>query len=382
MAPNLDTNIHGTLGVLFLGGTAAAALSGIVGLLTYLFFRLYPDDPYKIKAMVRLKTVLWKCYVAGSYYHKYRDATAGDLAMTYRLDSQAAGYRPHMLDLFLELAKPHTSLRRSTDGRFHPYHHGFDHSFHVSVKLHRALLAPPSNAAQIFMASFRVCLGINSTIRCILLKSWEEFIRKFTWSVTTAYSISACIDILISCSLCYFLRQQRGRTGIAAASQLLDTITVYTLNSGTLTCVVAIMSFISWFAFKGTLIFLGTHLLIGKLYTNAFLATLIMRRFLRERYSRTINTAIRGRALQSPRTFEFSVPLTPETDSDFVLTPPNSARLPPRGAKSGTGHPLEVKVDQFVHFDTVPYQYDPHSATFATDRAIANTIDLEGRSPL
>ncbi|KAA1470146.1 hypothetical protein DENSPDRAFT_835873 [Dentipellis sp. KUC8613] len=357
MAPALDTNIHGTLGVLLLGGTAAAALSGIVGLLTYLFFRLYPEDPYKIKALVIwlwLLDAVHTCLICSSNWR--------GLILHYG-DPRMADFIPTTTALTILF----TCLSSYTV-------HCFYTRMLYRLSGNRLYLAAPL----IFMASFRVCLGINSTIRCILLKSWEEFIRKFTWSVTTAYSVSACIDILISCSLCYFLRQQRGRTGIAAASQLLDTITVYTLNSGTLTCVVAIMSFISWFAFKGTLIFLGTHLLIGKLYTNAFLATLIMRRFLRERYSRTINTAIRGRPVQSPRTFEFSIPLTPETDSDFVLTPPNSARLPPRGAKSG----LEVKVDQFVHFDSVPYQYDPHSETVVTDRAVANTIDLEGRSPL
>ncbi|TFY83908.1 hypothetical protein EWM64_g101 [Hericium alpestre] len=247
---------------------------------------------------------------------------------------------------------------------------------------------------------------VDSTTHCIILKSWETFIHRFEWSITTAYCISASIDILISTSLSYFLRKQKRRTDIAAASQLLDTITTYTINSGALTCLFALMSLIShillrkWFAFRGTLVFLGTHFLIGKLYTCAVLTTyasdlrysfipfsqllyrLLMRRFLRERYSKTLSTGLRVRAPKSPHNYEFSTPMMPDSaaDSEFVLTPPNSARLMPHKSSKGSFEPLKIKMD--VDHVTISYDqsaYEP-TETVLTNRAVTDTVDIEARS--
>lgn len=191
-------------------------------------------------------------------------------------------------------------------------------------------------APLMLMATLRLALGFNSTIRTIELNSWHLFITRYVWSITSAYSLSAAIDIYLSITLTYFLRVHRKRIGMLGTNKILDKIMLNTLNNGVITCTAALMSLISWFAFRGTLIFLGTHFLIGKFYTISVISTLVMRRFLREKYNR--HTFVSGaNRLQygpsSPRAFEYTVASsadavqTPDSARTFVITAPPKASV-------------------------------------------------------
>ncbi|EIM84681.1 uncharacterized protein STEHIDRAFT_122681 [Stereum hirsutum FP-91666 SS1] len=288
---------------------AATALSGVSAILTFLYFRLYSDDPWHRKAMV-----LWLWALDATHTCLISASNWRNLIL-YFGDEDVVDYIPTTTSLTI-LFTCFSSLTA--------------HIFYASMlwRLGRRL---PSKRAWlpvplVLLALLRFSLGINSTIRTLQLKSWTHFIHRYSWSMNTSYSASAAIDIYISTMLCLLLQHEKSSTNLSAAKGILDKITLYTVNNGLITCTVALMSLISWFAFRGTLVFLGTHFLIGKLYTCGVLSTLVMRRFLREEYySNTILSA--SRSPISPRSVQFTSPRSPRTPgSDVLLTPPNSAR--------------------------------------------------------
>ncbi|KAI0931040.1 hypothetical protein AcV5_005388 [Taiwanofungus camphoratus] len=64
---------------------------------------------------------------------------------------------------------------------------------------------------------------------------------------------------------------------------IIDSITLYTVENGSLTCVTTIVSLVCWLTMSHNLIFLGLHFAISKLYANSFLATLNARKALMTR---------------------------------------------------------------------------------------------------
>ncbi|KAK7682503.1 hypothetical protein QCA50_014303 [Cerrena zonata] len=64
---------------------------------------------------------------------------------------------------------------------------------------------------------------------------------------------------------------------------IIDSITLYTVENGLLTCLTTVISLICWLMMPHNLIFLGLHFVISKLYSNTFLATLNARNGLRGR---------------------------------------------------------------------------------------------------
>ncbi|KAK7686484.1 hypothetical protein QCA50_010081 [Cerrena zonata] len=94
-------------------------------------------------------------------------------------------------------------------------------------------------------------------------------------------STAAIVDILITVAMCWYLH--KSRTGFTGMDSIVDSITMYTIENGLLTCVTTVLSLLFWIAMPHNLIFLGLHLAISKLYANALLATLNARKILRGR---------------------------------------------------------------------------------------------------
>ncbi|KAI0930662.1 hypothetical protein AcV5_007320 [Taiwanofungus camphoratus] len=85
---------------------------------------------------------------------------------------------------------------------------------------------------------------------------------------------------MITTGLCIYLRKSR-RCGSGRLHHILDSVTLYTIENGLVTCVVTIISLVFWLAKPHALIYLGLHFVINKLYANCFLASMNARKLLR-----------------------------------------------------------------------------------------------------
>ncbi|KZT22675.1 hypothetical protein NEOLEDRAFT_637367 [Neolentinus lepideus HHB14362 ss-1] len=131
------------------------------------------------------------------------------------------------------------------------------------------------------LAFLRLVSATATTALMIKYKTFTSFRESYQWVFTLGLVTSVVVDVLITVFLCYYLRASR--TGFSSMDYVIDTIMLYTINNGSLTCISTIVSLICWLAMPYNLVYLGFHFAISKLYANSFLATLNTRDTLRER---------------------------------------------------------------------------------------------------
>ncbi|KAE9396729.1 hypothetical protein BT96DRAFT_1021236 [Gymnopus androsaceus JB14] len=93
-------------------------------------------------------------------------------------------------------------------------------------------------------------------------------------------ALGASCDILIAVAMVYYLQQSR--TSIKRTNHMLRSITIFTVTTGIVSSVCAIMVLSMAGAFPGTNIELTFYFMLTRLYANSFLATLNVRDHLRE----------------------------------------------------------------------------------------------------
>jgi len=162
------------------------------------------------------------------------------------------------------------------------------------------------------LALCRVGFAMVTTSKLIRLKSFTLFTHTYSWVFTLGLSLAVSVDILIASSLCYFLN--KSRTGFSSMDSVINSITLYTVETGLLTCIVTILSLVCWISMPDNLIFLGLHFAISKMYANALLATLNAR------------TRLRGRShsASDPRDMGFRFPDRSHANRFSLWTNPRS----------------------------------------------------------
>ncbi|KAI0762404.1 hypothetical protein C8Q74DRAFT_149267 [Fomes fomentarius] len=167
-----------------------------------------------------------------------------------------------------------------------------------------------------------------STAEMIRLESFSQFVERFNYVFTLGLSASAGLDVLITVILCYYLRQRR--SGLAKMDRIIDTLTLYTVENGMLTCITTTVSLICWVRMPHNLIFLGLHLAISKLYATSFMASLNARKSLTHRSEGT------GQGDDYPMPVVFPTVYSPGS---------HVAPWSPHGRSISPVKPLQVNID-------------------------------------
>jgi len=100
--------------------------------------------------------------------------------------------------------------------------------------------------------------------------------------VTALFSIGAGSDVIIALFLCFYLRRQNINSTFTRTHSIISILIRYTVTTGLATSALAVACLITYFALPGSFVFIAMHLSLGRMYTNALLATLNSRRTLRE----------------------------------------------------------------------------------------------------
>ncbi|KAJ3516736.1 hypothetical protein NMY22_g14134 [Coprinellus aureogranulatus] len=263
-AAETSVDIGKTYGALLFGAGIAFSLSGVVATQCIVYFKQYPGDSNTKKAMVLASWILDGLHTSFLMYtiHEYFISSFGDLT---RID-----YIPWALAISVVITALQTLL----------VHCFFAHKIFRSSGGNWLITCPI-----VLLAIARLCSACITTVNMIRLQQFHALLETFPRTMfTTGLSLTAAVDILITFWLCYFLAQFRA--GISPMStmmiRMVDTLTLYTLENGALTCFAAIASLVCWLTMPHNLIFMGLHFVISKLYANSFLASLNMRHQLRQ----------------------------------------------------------------------------------------------------
>ncbi|KAK7038632.1 hypothetical protein R3P38DRAFT_2906789 [Favolaschia claudopus] len=291
----MAVNVTTTLGPLLIGGSVGLILSGILAVQCIIFFKLYPNEMWTRRATV---LIIW---VMDLMHSSLVITSLFDYFINHFGDTTRINYIPSSIALTVVTTAITTMI----------VHWYFAHKIYHSSGKNWWITAPI-----VLLAFLRLFAATVSCGEMIHLHRYDAFTEHYPgWVFTTGLSLSASVDIIITGWLCYFLQKMRRRTSDSPMTRVVNTLTIYTLENGFLTCVTTTASLIAWLTMPYNLVFLGLHFAIGKLYANSLLISLNTRRGLREmRWNSNSNKAMSSgweQGLQPVLTGDdFTVPYT------------------------------------------------------------------------
>ncbi|KAI0714566.1 hypothetical protein C8Q76DRAFT_727190 [Earliella scabrosa] len=257
---DLHKQLAESMGAVLIGSLIALFLSGAVWMQVFLYWQLYPKDALRIKIMVMFVWLL-------DTLHSVMTITAN---WQYLIDDFGKWETIDHIEWSIAVS---VALTASITFFVHCF---FIHRIYSLSRGNWYITIP-----LVLLALVRLIAASISTSEMIDLESYEGFVTGYDFVFTIGLSTAASLDIFITAGLCYFLR--RGRSGLGSMDKIIDSITLYTVENGMLTCVTTVVSLICWLTMPTNLIFLGLHFAISKLYANSFLATLNARKSLLNR---------------------------------------------------------------------------------------------------
>ncbi|KAI0628325.1 hypothetical protein C8Q77DRAFT_1149679 [Trametes polyzona] len=106
--------------------------------------------------------------------------------------------------------------------------------------------------------------------------------KRLSWLISVSYGLAGITDFILAGSLIFVLHLSR--TGTRRADSLLDTLIIYTINTGVLTSICSMLAFVFALILPGNLIYAGISIVGTKLYANSVLAVLNSRRAIGEHF--------------------------------------------------------------------------------------------------
>ncbi|KAJ7164336.1 hypothetical protein C8R46DRAFT_1099317 [Mycena filopes] len=254
-----------TYGPILIGGAVALMLSGIVAVQCIIFFKLYPDEGGLRRAMVG---TVWTLDLAQSSFIL---ASLVHYFITNFGDVTALALIPWSIALTILLTAMQTCVV---------------HLFYAQKIYHSSGKNWFITGPIICLACARLLAAVVATIEMLHLGHWDAFAKPYPrFLFTTGLSLSAGTDFIITVCLCFYLRRIRKLSASSVMKGVLDTLTLYTLENGLLTCLTTVAALVFWLHVPQSTVSLSLHFVIGKLYPNSLLVLLNTRKELREMHS-------------------------------------------------------------------------------------------------
>ncbi|KAI0736374.1 hypothetical protein C8Q72DRAFT_252161 [Fomitopsis betulina] len=286
MATVTYSTLKTSLGSLILGSLAATTLSGIVLMQGIIYFRTFKSDDKAVKLIVLSILILDLLHTAMLWTADYMYFVKGfgnmnitnHVFWSVGVSIALTAITTVIVHLFFIYR-----LFRFSKGKYF-----------ICVPMAIIALCRVGSA----------CATAGELIR---LESFHAFYQHYRWLFTLGLTISTALDIMITSGLCFFLRRSRstGNGNSGRLDQVLDSMTLYTIETGLVTCIATAVSLIFWLAKPHALVYLGLHFAISKcgshfhstftrslnprvhntVYANSFLASMNARKLLRDKHA-------------------------------------------------------------------------------------------------
>ncbi|KAJ7491263.1 hypothetical protein FB451DRAFT_1515103 [Mycena latifolia] len=253
----MSSDVRSTIGAAFAGCMTAVGLSAVLGFQTFLYFRIFPSDAFRYKALVAWIWLL--------------DATHTILICTavwqYAIENFANPDIVRKIFPALAITVAMTAIITLSVNVFYGWR------IHKMSKQNWWLTGPIA-----FLCVARVALAFTTTSEI----SFPEFAARFKILFTSGLAVSAVTDVIVSAARYYYLRNLK--QGYSMTQEVVDAVVVFTINDGCLTCAVVITSIACWLRMPNNFVYLGIYFTIAKFYANSVLATLNLRNWYRHRH--------------------------------------------------------------------------------------------------
>jgi len=246
-----------TYGAMLIGLLFATFFQGVLTVQAYIYYESFPNDTRRMKLLVAgvwLLDVLHLVLISDAAYH-YLVSEWGNFP--------ALAYSTQELDLHLVIVGLATIVCQS-------------------FFLQRIWVFSGKNVwiTGSLTAGCLTTLGLDVSMSIQISKvPLVSSFGNFTNEVIAVFSIGAGVDLAMALILAYYLR--RGKSGFEKTNTLVSRVIQYTVATGLATSLLALACLIAYLARPNTFIFIAMHFSLGRMYTNALLATLNSRRSLR-----------------------------------------------------------------------------------------------------
>ncbi|KAH8831864.1 hypothetical protein DL96DRAFT_849957 [Flagelloscypha sp. PMI_526] len=255
-----DLNIETTYGSIMSGSLFAFGLSGVLTTQVAVYWKLYGDKEELLYRRI-LVIFVWLLDCAHSALIW---AACWFYFVTHFTNKAKLDFLPTQVALTVVSTAIQTMI----------YHFHFASKIHVASKRNWLVTGPI-----VFLAFARLVAASVSTSEMIKLKAYSAFAQVYPgWVFTLGLSLSSGVDILVSGWMCYFLWKLKAKSTLTKTVQMVDNLILYTLENGAATCLFTTASLVCWLCMPYNLVFLGLHFVIGKLYANSLVASLITRK--------------------------------------------------------------------------------------------------------
>ncbi|KAF9043375.1 hypothetical protein BJ165DRAFT_239503 [Panaeolus papilionaceus] len=252
-------DLSDTIGILEIGSLFSVFLFGIVTLQAHFYYTTYRDDGWREKALV------------GALWLMELGHTVGVAFEVYRATITLYG-RPHLLITF-----PALSSVMALGGAI-----TFAVQTFFALRVSR-LIAKPYGYIGFLCIGVSFLRFIGSVVLAVAAAtsvSIAIYRVKWKWLIVTLLSSATAVDLIIAISMLYYLRTARSRA-LSRTTHLIDKLIGYTLRSGLLTSVSAVVLLICFLSKPLTMSWLAVYTFLAKLYSNSLLSVLNGREELR-----------------------------------------------------------------------------------------------------
>lgn len=348
-------DVPATFGALLIGAFIATALSGVVTTQVLLYMKLFPIDEASTKAIVAAVWTLdtgHTCLVLASIWIYF---------IQFYGESTRIDEIPKTLAITIQLTAILTFIV---------------HCFY-SRRIHKVSRGDWRITLPILIFAFlRLCSATLCTAEMIHTKTFTSFRANFRWLFTLGLALSCLVDILISVFLTYAL--QSNRRASTSLDHVINSVILYTLETGSLTGAATVISMIFWLVMPYNLIFMGMHFVISKLYANSLLATLNSRRLIQQEHethkrgpSGDLPVAFPGYANRGGSKFAIRDPRMSPTSPNSLTRPlANQPRLNPMETQ------VEISVEKTMDYDLDGIPERP-SSELRTQMSTQHRMQLE-----
>ncbi|KAL1949744.1 hypothetical protein VTO73DRAFT_8625 [Trametes versicolor] len=239
--PALDN----TYGAGLIGTSVGFMLFGLTVHQVYRYFRLYPTDPAYMKIYVAALLIVETFHIIFYFY------------------------------LITKYLQPGAFLIPVWSINTVPFATGVVAVLSQAFFVHRVWLIGPRFRPFVAISILLLCLElgfataatIETYVRPLFTSYW-----KVTWVFSASFGIAMVVDTILTGVLITVLH--RSRTGIKRTDSMIDLLIVYAINTGLLTGVFNMLTFIFAFLYPDNIIYGAFAVVTAKLYANSVLAAL------------------------------------------------------------------------------------------------------------
>ncbi|PPQ64158.1 hypothetical protein CVT24_008793 [Panaeolus cyanescens] len=304
----MPLSIPDTLGAASIGFSVSCVVFGVLTMQAFTYYQRYPEDkwPYKI-----LVAALWALELLDQIFVGY--------SVYYYTVTHYGNVQVFLLDDVIW-----TLILQVVLGCF----------VGTLVKICFTLRVWMFSKRNVYITGFIVILILGQfgvavlySIRCFQL---NKLVLASQLRLVASLSLGTGLvtDFAIAAALCYFLR--RLRTGYRKSDTLVNTLTIYAVNTGALTGALSLLTLILYNARPDTFFFMASYFSLGKLYAISFICTLNTRKVIRgrgtDRQGSSANTSGNAR------------------NNTFMLVTPSNARAQRPDFTSHQNHLKSVEI--------------------------------------